>query len=193
MDTEDNSVNMGNMGIHGGTRRGIMKGRARKPRSMSPLRTKSKSRKHGGAEEEEMEGGARRAVRKHGGAEEEEMDGGARRKPRRKSPLRKRGGAEEEEMDGGARRKPKSRKHGGAEEEEMEGGARRKPIRKSPLRKRGGAEEEEMDGGARRGKKKTSRYIMFVKRRMCDMKKTDPGLPQVEKMRKIAAEWKANK
>jgi hypothetical protein len=182
MDTEDNSVNMGNMGIHGGTRRGIMKGRARKPRSMSPLRRKPKSRKHGGAEEEEMEGGARRGIMKR-----------RARKPRSMSPLRT---------------KSKSRKHGGAEEEEeMDGGARRgimkgrvrKPRSMSPLRrkpksrKHGGAEEEEMDGGARRGKKKTSRYIMFVKRRMCDMKKTDPGLPQVEKMRKIAAEWKANK
>ena len=136
MDTEDNSVNMGNMGIHGGARRGIMKGRARKPRSMSPLRTKSKSRKHGGAEEEEMEGGARRARR--------------------------------------AVRKPKSGKHGGAEEEDME-------------------EMEEMDGGARRGKKKLNKYQSFVKRRMCDMTKLEPGLPQVEKMRKIAAEWKANK
>ena len=148
--------------MDGGARRGIMKGRARKPRSMSPLRTKSKSRKHGGdEEEEEMDGGARRGIMK-----------GRARKPRSMSPLRT---------------KSKSRKHGGAEEEEMEGGARR------AVRKHGGAEEEEMDGGARRGKKKTSRYIMFVKRRMCDMKKTDPGLPQVEKMRKIAAEWKANK
>ena len=130
------------------------------------------------------------------------MEGGARRrrarkvvrKPkslRSKSP-RSRGGAEEEVV----------------EEEEMEGGARRRRARKvvrkpkslrskSPRRARGGAEEEEMEGGARRKvakhHRKLSKYISYVKTRMCDLKKTEPSLPAIEKMKKIAAEWNAKK
>ena len=96
------------------------------------------------------------------------------------------------------------------EEEEMEGGARRrrarrprkviakpKSLRSKSPRSRGGAEEEEMEGGARRKAakhhKKLSKYISYVKARMCDLKKTEPTLPAIEKMKKIAAEWNAKK
>lgn len=103
--------------------------------------------------------------------------------PRSMSP-RSRGGSEEQDMDGGAR----SRKNS-------------KPKAVKSPRRRGGSKDEDddmdmedMDGGAKNKivkKRKLTKYQSFVKTRMCDMKKTNPELPVVEKMRRIAIEWKA--
>ncbi len=123
--------------------------------------------------------------------------GGARRRkyvkpktvksPRSMSP-RSRGGSEEQDMDGGARSRKNSKPK-----------AVKSPRSMSPRRRGGSKDEDEdddmdMDGGAKNKivkKRKLTKYQSFVKTRMCDMKKTNPELPVVEKMRRIAIEWKA--
>lgn len=83
-------------------------------------------------------------------------------------------------------------------------GALKKKITKRP-KTRGGEnedqeqkQEQELEGGARKRihkrmcARKLSPYNLFVKQRMCEMRKTNKA-PVVELMKSIAIEWKAKK
>ena len=127
------------------------------------------------------------------------QEGGVRR--RRRSPSKKssRGGNPEENQQVKQQN-----------DQVQEGGVRRRLRRRSPSKRhssRGGEPDQvqqthegantggggcgqSQQGGIRRKTRKPSAYNLFMKKRMAEMKKSNPKLSAPERMKRIASEWK---